>query len=69
MISSPECEGEDFRYGTRRGTRGHWESPNDLFLPATRATAIARIEARWPDGVETSISNPQIENGQISIWP
>jgi hypothetical protein len=35
----------------------------DLFLPATRATAIARIEVRWPDGVETSISNPQIENG------
>jgi hypothetical protein len=45
------------------------QSTNDLFLPATRATAIARIEVRWPDGVETSISNPQIENGRISIQP
>ncbi len=45
------------------------QSTNDLFLPATRATAIARIEVRWPDGAETVISNPQIENGQISIQP
>ncbi len=45
------------------------QSTTDLFLPATRATAIARIEVRWPDGAETSISNPRIEDGQISIQP
>jgi hypothetical protein len=45
------------------------QSTTDLFLPATRASAIASIEVRWPDGAETSILNPPVENGQIRIQP
>ncbi len=45
------------------------QSTTDLFLPASRAAEIARIEVRWPDGAEMSISNPRIENGQIEIQP
>jgi len=62
-------DGTQMRHECYGGSGYLSQSTNDLFLPATRATAIARIEVRWPDGAETSISNPQIENGQISIQP
>jgi hypothetical protein len=62
-------DGTQMRHECYGGSGYLSQSTNDLFLPATRATAIARIEVRWPDGAETSISNPQIEDGQISIQP
>jgi hypothetical protein len=62
-------DGTQMRHECYGGSGYLSQSTNDLFLPATRATAIARIDVRWPDGAEKSISNPQIENGRISIQP
>jgi len=62
-------DGTQMRHECYGGSGYLSQSTNDLFLPATRATAISRIEVRWPDGAETSISNPRIEDGRISIQP
>ena len=62
-------DGKQMRHECYGGSGYLSQSTTDLFLPANRATAIARIEVRWPDGAEMSISNPPIENGQISIQP
>jgi hypothetical protein len=62
-------DGTKMRHECYGGSGYLSQSTTDLLLPATRATAIASIDVRWPDGAEMSIANPVIENGQIEIQP
>jgi len=62
-------DGTKLRHECYGGSGYLSQSTTDLFLSATRATAIASIDVRWPDGAEMSIANPVIKNGQIEIQP